>query len=344
MNYLAILATLAAAGRSKGSAAEIATARPGARPRRLPAARGTRAATQRRRRAEDDDYARSGVLTYNILDGGWSDCGRGPRLAVDDDGHASGPLADYVLSAVAPYHDVVAFQELKNWSEDDMRRVARAFNYSASYLCRNCDIYHVGFMARAEIEVLEDISTAGHGAIAARIDGVVYVNFHLTPVADSIGREFRTAQADSVVEDIVSKYADEPLLLMGDTNNPSPLDAARYNDTLVCAGANHYCMDGAINYKPIQRLLDAGMRDLCWYSYSPASASNSPMSYNACSNSCATALRSPGDSAAAKIDYIFGNDRFLEEFGVVHSRVQINQQTDQASDHYPVELTFTPIL
>ncbi|GMH77848.1 hypothetical protein TrST_g12451 [Triparma strigata] len=257
-----------------------------------------------------DDYERLGVLTYNILDRGWSD------------------------------------EELLNWSEDDMKRVMKAFNYSDSYLCNNCDSYHVGFMSRSKIKVLEDISTAGHGAIAARIDGIVYVTFHLTPFADQTGSEIRTAQVDSVVESIISKYSDEPLLLMGDTNNPSPLDAARYNETLMCEGDLNYCMDGAINYKPIQHLLDAGLNDLCWYSYSPASSKNSPMSYNMCSDSCSTSIWSPvnGSPSSAKIDYIFGNDKFLEKFGVVHSRVQMNQQTDQASDHYPVELTFTPIL
>ena len=70
------------------------------------------------------------------------------------------------------------------------------------------------------------------------------------------------------------------------------------------------------------------------------------MSYNMCSGSCSTSIWSPvnGSPSSAKIDYIFGNDKFLEKFGVVHSRVQMNQQTDQASDQYPVELTFTPLL
>ena len=56
-----------------------------------------------------DDYERLGVLTYNILDRGWSDEGQGPRLIVDDDGNASGPFTNYILSAVSPYNNVVAF-------------------------------------------------------------------------------------------------------------------------------------------------------------------------------------------------------------------------------------------
>ncbi|GMH91329.1 hypothetical protein TL16_g12025 [Triparma laevis f. inornata] len=277
----------------------------------------------------NDNYERRGVLTYNILDGGWSDEGQGPRLVLAN-GTASGPFANYILSNVSPYNNVVAFQELLNWSEDDMKSVTEAFGYSEHYLCQNCDGYHVGFMSRSKIEVLKDISTGGHGAIAARIDGIVYVTFHLTPFTDTEENQERLAQVDSVVKEIISKYSDEPLLLMGDTNNPSPLDLIRYDDTTVCENDSNYCMNGKINYAPIQYLLDAGLNDLCWYEYNVDLNSNFKLSYNQCSNSNPTSIwaHDIGSSSEAKIDYIFGNEKFIEAFGVVHSRVQISQATD----------------
>ena len=193
-------------------------------------------------------------------------------------------------------------------------------------------------------EVLEDISTAGHGCVAVSIGGIVYVTFHLTPFADKDDDKTRSLQAHSAVDSVVSKYSDRPLLLMGDTNNLSPEDKDRYADeAAICrdSGINYCTSSGHIDYDPIQTLLDGGLNDLCWFTFNTASTDNQREAYNQCSNSCPTSIWDNDiGKNNAKIDYIFGNDAFLEAYGVLHSRVQVNANTDWASDHYPIELMF----
>lgn len=133
--------------------------------------------------------------------------------------------------------------------------------------------------------MLEDISLidlpgvveggfGGHGVIAARIDGIVYVNTHLTPFSNDPDTSNRRAGAKAIVDRIVKKYEDEPLLVMGDHNNVSPEDKNRYDVDFLCAnGGVTYCdhpnspTDNTtveINYDSIQEYLDAGLSDLCW--------------------------------------------------------------------------------
>jgi len=110
--------------------------------------------------------------------------------------------------------------------------------------------------------------------IAARIDGIVYVNTHLTPFSNDPDTSNRRAGAKAIVDRIVKKYEDEPLLVMGDHNNVSPEDKNRYDVDFLCAnGGVTYCdhpnspTDNTtveINYDSIQEYLDAGLSDLCW--------------------------------------------------------------------------------
>ena len=67
---------------------------------------------------EGYDYVRNGVVSYNILDGAFSDEGQGPRI-VYENGTVSGPFADYI-NQIQPYnYSVLAFQELLDWVEED---------------------------------------------------------------------------------------------------------------------------------------------------------------------------------------------------------------------------------
>jgi hypothetical protein len=183
------------------------------------------------------NYARNGILPYNIIDGGISNEGQEPRI-VYDNGTVTGRFADYT-NQLHPYnYSAIASQELLDWVKEDevddhgnivkpsMKSMAEgkmasemaairlcilvcgrpyliasllalsphsphsphspsASGYSHHYFRKNCDSYQVGFMSNDPIdEVLEDISTGGHGCVALSIGGIVYVTFHITPFAD----------------------------------------------------------------------------------------------------------------------------------------------------------------
>ena len=179
-------------------------------------------------RTNADEYTRNGVVSLNILNGGFTD----GRIQYNSANLPSGPLFEYLKTDVAPFHNVLAMQELNGWTDNDMRRVSEALGYTDFYLCKNCNRYKVGFMTRDTLETLVDISSAGSGAIAIRTSGVVYATLHLS-AASGTGR---TSQVHSAVDNIVAKYGDEPLLLMGDFNSLSPEDASRYSGNVTCGG------------------------------------------------------------------------------------------------------------
>jgi hypothetical protein len=125
-------------------------------------------------------------VSLNILNGGFTD----RRIQYDSRNLPIGPLFEYLKTDVAPFHDVVALQELNGWTDNDMRRVSEALGYRDYYLCKNCNRYKVGFMTRDTLETLVDISTAGSGAIAIRTGGVVYATLHLSAASGTGRTEF----------------------------------------------------------------------------------------------------------------------------------------------------------
>lgn len=88
------------------------------------------------------NYEGNGVFTYNILDGGFSDEGFGPRIGMSEDGTISGSFVDYINQDVSPFYDVLSMQELLNWVEEDvdltppgMINLTKAFGYTLTTTC-----------------------------------------------------------------------------------------------------------------------------------------------------------------------------------------------------------------
>lgn len=222
---------------------------------------------------------------------------------------------------------------------------------------------------RRPMELIEEPSE-GDNTIVARLieeDVVVIVTSMSSLSYDAKAQDFRA------LGDLVNRYENTSLLLMGDLNAISPQDANRYNESLLCGNGTYdanahtgeyvinFCLqnktDGHwyLDYSPIKTLLDTtSLVDLCFVNGGFYDVDEDVLSaYSNCALSNPTTLiRMAGNKtyapiaythAMAKIDYIFANDKLMKHptRRFHHTTVMRSAQLDGCSDHYPIEATFS---
>jgi len=254
------------------------------------------------------------ILQYNILNGCQDDPDRLKRLGA-------------WLKQQA--YDVVGLNELNGWNQlPGMLQLAQDWGYShAELFVTERSPRFVGVLSKHPIKLVETREASfNHGLLHVIIRGVHYLVTHLTPV-DTASREKETA----VLAEIVSATL-QPLVLMGDMNTLSLLDqeehaASGLADVLRRDSAlrrKFLTSEQIISYRPMQQLLDAGLRDLgatVKAAYSVPTAAN----------------RDKAHAARMRLDYILVNEAFLGQRPEVRVRILHNEEVDTLSDHYPVE-------
>ena len=222
---------------------------------------------------------------------------------------------------------MVGFNELNGWdAAPGMRGRGAAWGYPHGELfVTRRSRYLVGVLSRHPIEVVATEEDGFcHGLLHVRILGVNYVITHLTP-RNAADRELEAALVAARVRQVR-----EPLSLMGDMNTLSPLDREWH----TAAGLLPVLLDtpllrrkfvsaeGAINYRPMQTLLDAGLTDLGprgASEYSVPTAANADIAH----------------AARMRLDYLLANPAFVALKPA--TRIVRDAATDALSDHYPVE-------
>ena len=222
-------------------------------------------------------------------------------------------------------YDIVGFNELNGWDRPPgMAKRASDWGYPFSELYPTEHSRHfVGVMSKHPIEVIEKREESfHHGLLHVLIKGDHYLITHLSPL-DSSMREKEVEQIVKVVQN------DEPLLLMGDLNTLSPLDAEIHGregllEVLLVDQSlkRKFVVDGGINYGPMQSLLDAGLEDLGAMDKGSYSV---PTSYN----------RDKMHAAKMRLDYMLANKAFLNRSPEAH--IIRDSEVDRLSDHYPIE-------
>ena len=252
------------------------------------------------------------ILQFNILDGCQGEPERLERL-----GH---------WLAAQPC-DVVGLNELNGW--DRLPQISQpdslwGYPYHEIFVTRKSR-HFVGALSRHPIERITSLEEGyHHGVLVLRIEGVQYIITHLTPKS-SIEREL---EAENLVRLVRTIQA--PVLLMGDLNTLSPLDREWHASTGLLpilrsdpALARKFLEeDMEINYRPMQKLLDAGLIDLCADGSRKASV---PTASN----------RDAAHAANMRLDYIMANQRFLDERQPSATILQ-EDPLPTLSDHYPV--------
>ncbi|GMH81170.1 hypothetical protein TrST_g11761 [Triparma strigata] len=276
-----------------------------------------------------------------------------------------GNLTDYVFS-MNGFVDVLGVVETGLWGDGgdgvpSKEEIAKSWGFEYIHVRSNC-----AFMSHKEMKVVEEPSE-GSSTIVAEVDDITYIVTSMS--ANSYASKWEDFKA---LSDLVMRYQDRPLVLMGDLNSISPMDSVRYNETLLCGNGTYnadeqsgeyvinFCLedessgDWKLDFKPMATLLNnTDLTDLCFLQGGFYDVDSDGLGqYSQCGFSNPTLLihmtgdygydrGSHGhDHAMVKIDYILANKKMLETNRFHHSTVLRSFQADGASDHYPIEATF----
>lgn len=221
--------------------------------------------------------------------------------------------------------DIVGLNEAFGWERDPpIADVARECGFRASVLYKmEGNGLPLAVMARTPIRLIERRATGfDNGFLHVVAGGIHFVTTHLSP-RDSMLREHEAAALAGAIR------VSEPLLLAGDLNTLSPLDrglhaAAGLRDLFANDEglARKFLRNGAINYRPMQILMDSGLHDLGPLG---AAAFTVPTPLN----------QDPMHVARMRLDYFMANTAMLRltpRASIIHDR-----GVEMLSDHYPIE-------
>jgi exodeoxyribonuclease-3 len=185
--------------------------------------------------------------------------------------------------------------------------------------------YYVAILSKYPIHLLDMYNTLfHHGMIHAKILDNHFIVTHLDP-GDSLLRENEAL----LIKNIIMRI-NEPLMVMGDLNNLSPLDSKGHEENNIrkilqsteLLRKKFLDLEGDINYRPIEYLLETGLTDLLdkWN----ANTYTVPTEYN----------KDSAHAVRMRLDYVLVKKFFGHNFRV---RVIQNKVTNSLSDHYPLE-------
>jgi endonuclease/exonuclease/phosphatase family metal-dependent hydrolase len=237
--------------------------------------------------------------------------------------------------------DVVGLNEMNGWEADTFAVQARAWGYNHSTFLLAPTGYHLGMMSKQPMELLHKKTGAPlhHGLLVARVGAIVYCVTHLSPRSS----DARKIEVDAAVK-VFGKYLkSEPFVIMGDLNTLAPSDSQFYMDPTVLQQlksskslVRKFIHDGAIDYRPMITLLDAGLFDLATLR---PTTSDKVLEYSVPTPANTDHMH----AAQLRLDYFLANDHFVQMWGgnigsktAIAVRVQRDGRTSALSDHFPV--------
>ena len=259
------------------------------------------------------------LLHWNILDGG------GSRLT---------GICNFVRDG---QYDVLTLNELNGFDEASLERLGKRCGFTHSLLLAKSP-YRLGILSRHPLSLIaaDTGHTFAHGLLCARVLGLALCVTHLNP--HDVRR--RADEAREIVRR-VGTDDQQPFMLVGDLNTLSSLDRAEHAKadlaSLIRKGPyapqlSRKFLDSsqaAVDYTPMQVLLDAPLRDV-----GVGSGHSVPTSINADHMHFAT----------LRLDYCLVNDQLLRSCGGQRDELRASllhdERTESLSDHYPLEVHF----
>jgi exonuclease III len=219
--------------------------------------------------------------------------------------------------------DVAVFNELNRWGKDEFQQAAFEWGFKYSFLFEmKKSPFFIGAVSKFPIEPIACIEEPfHHGLLHVKTNNVHFMITHLSP-ADAAERE-----NESFFISEHAKVLNEPLAVAGDLNTLSPLDSNFYLGNEVVFAENEqlarkFLKNGTINYRPMEILLEAGLKDVS--DFNGCFRPTVPTPFNV-------------DSMHAlplRLDYILANPILLKKDPVAD--VVVNKTTEKLSDHYPI--------
>lgn len=246
-------------------------------------------------------------MTYNIYDGA--------VITLDT-------VVQVILGANP---DVLALNEANGFDAGDtLKNFAErtGFPYFELGKCGDGDEYHVALLSKLPFVAVEHIKPLSRAAILALIDtpnvgSIAVVATHLSPYSE----DARLSEAQQIIA-ALQPY--DKQVVMGDLNSLAQSDSypvdlpRRFNEGQL----RKFTTDGALRFDVMQSFAEGGLVDVA-----VATAKNGD-------TTVPTPLNTDVEHSDLRLDYmlISGNlQNRLKSYGVVK-----NEQTAQASDHYPV--------
>ena len=175
------------------------------------------------------------IMSYNIMDSGFADeSGRYDPVGDRVTKNGKGNLTNF-MRGQAPFVDVLGVVETGAWTANGTAdhpgylQIAHDWGYEHVHVRGNCAI-----MSHAPLEVVDE-PDAGYSTIVARVRNTTFVVTSMS----SLSSATKYVAFQTMAEYVMARYADEPLILMGDLNSVSPQDAPRYNETLLCGNGTY---------------------------------------------------------------------------------------------------------
>lgn len=265
------------------------------------------------------------VISYNVLDGFTTHPERRE------------PVARW-LAGQQP--DVVALEELNQFTEDRLREQARLWGHDHAALLKLTG-YPTGLTSRTPITAIERVVEGyHHGVLHGRTAGLDFLVVHLSP------HEFRVRAVEAArIADWASRLMAEgrQVIVLGDFNSLSPVDRPFYESRGMIDYHRHRSESrdhpnlnqGLPDFTVHQAFLDAALVDVV--------ARHTPQGPQRIS--CATPLIRPADADEAawqrgqrRIDFLMATPALAARS--VAARVVNDSSMDLLSDHYPILADF----
>ena len=123
--------------------------------------------------------------------------------------------------------DVVALQELNDYTEETLQDMAKMWHHPYSQLCEVKSGFHLGLTSREPLENVHPVTKEGiwHGLIHAQTFGIDFFVLHLALKPE----EIRLPETSIILDTIKQlNSAEQPTILLGDFNSVTRTDADYY--------------------------------------------------------------------------------------------------------------------
>lgn len=256
------------------------------------------------------------VISYNILEGMKLDTTAGKSHFVD------------WVKKIDP--DILALQEVTNFTQASLEKLAEQYGHRYAILLIEGEKFPVAITSKYPILNVQKVSdNMDRGFITATINGFNIVSVHLTP----FDYRKRAQEIDLVLAHLHAQPAKQNWIVMGDFNTLSPIDSAAYSDGRMVANYQAYekkyapilkLADGKIDYTVIEKVHKAGFTDALKKLHPEFVKTIHPKRFEP----------RTGADVPSRIDFVFISKDLVKKIGTV--RVQVDEFTDNYSDHYPV--------
>lgn len=215
--------------------------------------------------------------------------------------------------------EVVAFQELCGLTQETFSMHAKKWGHSYAVIIKE-NGYPVGISSKKPIEVKNKLLDGfGHGLLHIRTYNMEFLITHLNPS----NKERRLKEANNIVE-YIQKESLDTLMLMGDMNAHSPMDADYLENNSINLSMDY------LDYFSISRFLSAKLFDPCRTFVEVERRMTFP------SKLLMTVSKQNyhHKKRLERIDYILVDSEIMKN--VVDAYVFNGKETDYISDHYPI--------